>query len=87
MNMTIWTGMGHIWLGILTILAIDAVLVAVVAAITFAFTRPTRGPTRRHVRRFADAVARGDFAAAEAAAKQAITDREQANHRRLTSAS
>jgi hypothetical protein len=86
MNVTMWAGMGHIWLGILTILAIDALLIAMVAAITFVFMRPMRGPTR-HARRFADAVARGDFAAAEAAAAQAITDREQANHGRLTSAS
>ena len=46
------------------ILAIDALLIAVAAGIGFAFMWPMAGSARRHARRFADAVARGDFAGA-----------------------
>ncbi|HEX8930795.1 MAG TPA: hypothetical protein VGA45_17920 [Actinomycetota bacterium] len=66
--------MGHLWLGILVILALDAVLLAVVAAIAFTAVRSTQRPADQQARRFAEAVARQDFAAAEAAATQAMTD-------------
>ena len=66
--------MGHLWLGILVILALDALLVAVVAAIAFTAMRSAQRPADQQARRFAEAVARQDFAAAEAAATQAMTD-------------
>jgi hypothetical protein len=66
--------MGHLWLGILVILALDALLMAVVAAIAFTAVRSMQRPADQQARRFAEAVARQDFAAAEAAATQAMTD-------------
>jgi hypothetical protein len=65
--------MGHLWWGILVILMLDALLVAVVAAIAFLAMR-SQGAAERQARRFAEAVVRQDFAAAEAAATQAMTD-------------
>ena len=66
--------MGRLWWGILVILAVDALLIAVVAAIAFLALRSTQGPAEQQARRFAEAVARQDFAAADAAATQAMTD-------------
>jgi hypothetical protein len=65
--------MGHLWWGILVILMLDALLVAVVAAIAFLAMR-AQGAAEQQARRFAEAVVRQDFAAAEAAATQAMTD-------------
>jgi uncharacterized membrane protein len=65
--------MGHLWWGILVILMLDALLVAVVAAIAFLAMR-AQGADEKQARRFAEAVVRQDFAAAEAAATQAMTD-------------
>jgi hypothetical protein len=77
--------MGHIWLGILMILAIDAFVIAVVLAMALMATGLPRGPARRQARRFADAVARHDFQGAEAAAERAMTVREQPGRGHLTS--
>jgi hypothetical protein len=65
--------MGHLWWGILVILMLDALLVAVGAAIAFLAMR-AQGAAEQQARRFAEAVVRQDFAAAEAAATQAMTD-------------
>jgi hypothetical protein len=66
--------MGHLWLGILVILALDTLLLAVVAAMALPAMRSRQGPADQQARRFAEAVARQDFAAAETAATQAMTD-------------
>jgi hypothetical protein len=79
--------MGHIWLGIVIILAIDALVVAAVLAVALVATGSTPGSARQQARRFAEAVARHDFGGAEAAAEQAMTGRERAGPGRLTSAS
>jgi hypothetical protein len=79
--------MGHIGLGILAILGIDAVLIVGVAVITLVFLRPMAGSARRQARRFAEAAARHDFSGAEAAAEQALTDPEQGSSRHPASAS
>ena len=68
--------MAEMWLGTLLILGIDLVLVGLVCAIVFvAITGLGRWQDRRQARRFAEAAARGDFAAAEtvlrAASRQA----------------
>lgn len=76
--------MGHIWLGIL---AIDALVIAAVLAVALVAMGSMPGSARRQARRFAEAVARQDFGAAEAAAEQAMTGREQAGPGRRTPAS
>jgi hypothetical protein len=65
--------MGHLWLGILVIVTLDALLLAVVAALACTAVRSKQGPADRQASTFAEAVARQDFAAAEAAATQAMT--------------
>ena len=60
------------WLGVLLILGIDFVLVGLVGAIVFvATTGLGRWQDRRQVRRFAEAVARGDFEEAETVVRAA----------------
>jgi type II secretory pathway pseudopilin PulG len=64
--------MAEIWLGMLLILGIDLVLIGLVAAIVFvATTGSGRWQDRRQARRFAEAVARGDFEEAETVMREA----------------
>jgi hypothetical protein len=65
--------MTEIWLGILLILGIAFVLLGVVGMIVFvAFKGSEWWLDRRQARRFAQAVARGEFEKAETAARRAF---------------
>jgi hypothetical protein len=68
--------MAKIWLGILTILGIDLLLIGLVGGIIFVVcTGWVEQSRRRQERRFAEAVARGNFEQAETRAKRAfLTD-------------
>jgi hypothetical protein len=69
------------WLGVLLILGIDCLLVGFVAAVVLVASTGTGWwQDRRQARRFAEALARGDFDNAEVAARRAFQAAGKTDH-------